>query len=64
MLELVSQLPSRSEDDSKSSKGDSLLYVAISESAKITPWVVGNRKLCRVWTKVRRTFLRDSTPLS
>ncbi|KAG0150616.1 hypothetical protein CROQUDRAFT_668499 [Cronartium quercuum f. sp. fusiforme G11] len=50
LLELISQLPSRSTEE-RGVENESMVYRAISESAKLTPWIVGNRKVVRNWTK-------------
>ena len=31
--------------------------LAVSESGKLVPWIVGNRKVARAWTKVSFSFL-------
>ncbi|CAH7675197.1 nucleolar complex protein 2 [Phakopsora pachyrhizi] len=48
---LISQIPSRSQED-KSMEKQSLLHTAVSESAKLTPWIIGNSKIVQNWIKV------------
>ncbi|MBW0471452.1 hypothetical protein O181_011167 [Austropuccinia psidii MF-1] len=50
LIELIAQLPTSSGQNNLDTQGD-LLYIAINESAKLSPWVVGNRKIMRIWIK-------------
>jgi nucleolar complex protein 2 len=49
LTELVAQVPSQEKGDSGR---DSMLHTAVSESAKLTPWIIGNRKILKTWIKV------------
>ncbi|KAA1123664.1 Nucleolar Complex 2 protein [Puccinia graminis f. sp. tritici] len=48
LTELVAQVPSQEKGDSGK---DSMLHTAVSESAKLTPWIIGNRKIMKTWIK-------------
>ncbi|PLW14291.1 hypothetical protein PCANC_00047 [Puccinia coronata f. sp. avenae] len=48
LTELVAQVPSQEKGDSGR---DSMLHTAVSESAKLTPWIIGNRKILKTWIK-------------
>ncbi|WAR59536.1 hypothetical protein PtB15_11B176 [Puccinia triticina] len=48
LTELVAQVPSQQKGDSGQ---DSMLRTAVSESAKLTPWIIGNRKIMKTWIK-------------
>jgi len=48
LTELVAQVPSQEKGDSGQ---DSMLHTAVSESAKLTPWIIGNRKIMKTWIK-------------
>ncbi|KAH9816445.1 Noc2p family-domain-containing protein [Melampsora americana] len=50
LLELISQLPSRS-GEGKDDENESMIQQAIRESAKLTPWIINNRKIVQNWTK-------------
>ncbi|EGG05047.1 uncharacterized protein MELLADRAFT_64428 [Melampsora larici-populina 98AG31] len=50
LLELISQLPSRS-SEGKGDENESMIQQAVRESAKLTPWIINNRKIVQNWTK-------------
>lgn len=47
LIELIAHIPSQPKDDLLGENGT--LHTALSQSAKLTPWMVGNRKIMKVW---------------
>ncbi|KAH9451186.1 hypothetical protein Pst134EB_018679 [Puccinia striiformis f. sp. tritici] len=47
LTELISQIPSQEEKGDS----DSMLHTSISQSSKLTPWIIGNRKIMKTWIK-------------